>query len=48
VHPASYTVDTGALSPMVKRPKREADYRGKKIVDVYIHSSIRFHGLVVN
>jgi hypothetical protein len=43
----------GALSPRVKRPGREADHspqaRGEvKNVDLYIHSPIRLHGVVLN
>jgi hypothetical protein len=41
-----------ALSPEVKRPGREADHlqrvRGQENVDLYIHSPIRLHGVVLN
>jgi hypothetical protein len=44
----------GALSPGVKRPGREADRplptsaEVKKKMDLYIHSPIRLHGVVLN
>jgi hypothetical protein len=43
----------GALSPGVKRPGREADHSPPasaqvKKVDLYIHSPIRLHGVVLN
>jgi hypothetical protein len=44
----------GALSPGVKRPGREADHlppasaEVKKNVDLYIHSLVRLHGVVLN
>jgi hypothetical protein len=44
----------GALSLGVKRPVREADHSPpasaevKKNVDLYIHSPIRLHGVVLN
>jgi hypothetical protein len=46
----------GALFPGVKRPAREAHHsppasgRGQEnmLVDLYIHSPIRFHGVVLN
>jgi hypothetical protein len=45
---------TGALSPGVKRPGREADYSPptiaevEKSVDLYIHSPILLHGVMLN
>jgi hypothetical protein len=54
VHPTSYQMGTGALSPGVKRPGPEADHlhlisaEVNKIVDLYIHSPIRHHGVVLN
>jgi hypothetical protein len=51
---ASYLMGTGALSPGVKRPGLEADHSPpasaevKENVDLYIHSPIRLHGLVLN
>jgi hypothetical protein len=53
-HPTSYPLGTGALSPGVKRLGREADHSAptsakvEKNVALYIHSSIRFHGGVLN
>jgi hypothetical protein len=44
----------GALSPEVKLPARGADHsppgsdRGQENIDLYIHSPIRFHGVVLN
>jgi hypothetical protein len=40
----------GALSPGVKRHGRKADHSPpvSADVDLYIHSPIRFHGLVLN
>jgi hypothetical protein len=44
----------GALSPGVKRPSREVDHSPptsaevKKNVNLYIHSPIRLHGVVLN
>jgi hypothetical protein len=52
--PASYPMDTGTLSPGVRRPGRETDHspptsaKVKKNVDLYIHSPIRFYDLVFN
>jgi hypothetical protein len=47
-HPASYPISTG-----VKRPGCEADQSsptsaGQENVNLYIHSSIRLHGTVLN
>jgi hypothetical protein len=42
---------TGALSPGVKRPGREADHSpqtSQEYVDLYIHSPIRLHDVVLN
>jgi hypothetical protein len=44
----------GVFSPGVKRPGLEADHsvptsaEVKKNVDIYIHSPIRLHGIVLN
>jgi hypothetical protein len=53
--PTSYPMGiTGALSPGVKRQGREADHSPptsaevKKNVDLYIHSPIRLHSVVLN
>jgi hypothetical protein len=42
-----------AISPGINRPGREADHtsnqcRGQENVDLYIHSPIRLHGVVLN
>jgi hypothetical protein len=52
-HPASYPMGTGAFSPGVKRPGREADHSPACIarsgmMELYIHSPIRLHGIVLN
>jgi hypothetical protein len=47
VHPASYTMGTGALSPRVKRPGHEADLSPTACVEVR-NSTIRHHGVVLN
>jgi hypothetical protein len=50
----SYTMGTGGSFPGVKRPGREADHSpptsavGQENVDLYIHSPIRLHGIVLN
>jgi hypothetical protein len=43
----------GAVSPGLKRQEREADHSppasaGQENVDLYIHSNIRLHGVVLN
>jgi hypothetical protein len=50
-HPASYPIHsnstfTGGSFHEIKRPGREAA-RGEEFVDLYIHSLIRHHGLLV-
>jgi hypothetical protein len=50
-HPIQWV--PGALSPGVKRQGREADQtsskcQGQENVDLYIHSPIRLHGVVLN
>jgi hypothetical protein len=53
-HPASYTWVTGAHSPRVKRPKRDAHHSRPSIIprkimiELYVHSHIRLHGIVLN
>jgi hypothetical protein len=53
-HPASYPVGTGDLSLRVKRPGREADHSPlssaevKECVELYLHSPIRLHGVVLS
>jgi hypothetical protein len=53
-HPASYPVGTRALSLGVKRPGREADHSSassaevKERVELYTHSPIRLHGVVLS
>jgi hypothetical protein len=49
----SYPVGTGGFSPGVKRQGREADHSPSTSAEVkkmwtYIHSFIRFHGVVLN
>jgi hypothetical protein len=39
---------TGAISPELKWPGREADHGGQENMDLHIHSPIRFHGVVLN
>jgi hypothetical protein len=54
VRPASYPMVPGALSLGVKRPEREAHYSPpssaevKEYVELYIHSPIRIHGVVLS
>jgi hypothetical protein len=52
VHPASYPMGTGGSFPGLKRQGREVDHsnscRGQENVDLYIHSNIRLHGVVLN
>jgi hypothetical protein len=44
----------GTLSPDLMRPRHEADHspptsaEAKKNLDLYIHSAIRLHGIVLN
>jgi len=48
VHPASYPMDTGALTTGIKQPGREADYSAP---NSWRHSStapIFLHGVVLN
>jgi hypothetical protein len=53
-HPASYTIDSGALSLGVKRPGSEADHSSpssaevKECMELYLHSPIRLHGVVLS
>jgi hypothetical protein len=53
-HPASYTMDPGALSPGVKRPGREADHSpltSAKVKKTWVYMStpsMHFHGVVLN
>jgi hypothetical protein len=47
VHPTSYKLGIGVSFPGVKPQGREAD-RGQENVDLYIHSPIRLHGVMVN
>jgi len=54
VHPASYPVGTGVLSLGLKRPSREANHSPsssaevKECVELYFHSPIRLHGMVLS
>jgi hypothetical protein len=54
VHPTSYKMGTGGSFPGVKWQGREADHSPpnsaevKKNVDLYIHSPIRVHGVMLN
>jgi hypothetical protein len=62
VHPTSYPMGTGTLSPGGKRPGCEVDhsptataevkkmwiYKYIGVMDLYIHSPIRPHGVVFN
>jgi hypothetical protein len=47
-------MDTGALSPAVKRTEREADHSPpssaevKECVDLYLYTPIRLHGMVLS
>jgi hypothetical protein len=53
-HPASYAMGIGALSLGIKRPGREADHslpssaEAKECVELYLHSPIRLHGVVLS
>jgi hypothetical protein len=53
-HPASYPMGTRGSFPGVKRPEREADYSPpssaevKVCVEIYLHSPIRLHGMVLS
>jgi hypothetical protein len=53
-HPTSYPLGTRALSLGVKRSGREADHSSpssaevKECVELYIHSPIRLHGVVLS
>jgi hypothetical protein len=53
-HRASYPIDTKALSLGVKRPGREGDHSPpssaevKECVELYLHSPIRLHGVVLS
>jgi hypothetical protein len=53
-HPTSYSVGTRGSFPEVKRPKREADHSPpsstevKECVELYLHSPIRLHGVVLS
>jgi hypothetical protein len=55
VHPTSYIMGTGGSFPGIKRQGHEADHSTptgaevkKKNVDLYIHSPIRLHGVMLN
>jgi hypothetical protein len=54
VHPTSYPMGTGDSFPGLKPQGREADHSPptnaevKKNVDLYIHSPLRLHGVVLN
>jgi hypothetical protein len=53
VHPTSYPMGTGALSPGVKRPGREVDHSppaSAKVKKMWIYTStpIRLYGVVLN
>jgi hypothetical protein len=48
VHPTSYPMGTGALSPGVKLPGRLQIVPRQENVNVYIHSPIRLNGVVLN
>jgi hypothetical protein len=54
VHPNSYPMGTGGSIPGVRRPGREVDHSPptsaevKKNMDIYMHSPIRLHGVVLN
>jgi hypothetical protein len=51
-HTASYPMNTGHLSPGVKRPGREGDHlqlvQRLRVVEPYLHSPICLHGIVLN
>jgi hypothetical protein len=49
-HPASYPMGTGGSFLGVKRPGRETDHLPPTsvAVDLYIHSAIRLHDVVLN
>jgi hypothetical protein len=53
-HPASYRMGTGDSFPGGKAagawswPLNSNKYRGQENVDLYIHSSIRLHGVVLS
>jgi hypothetical protein len=53
-HPASYPMGTRALSLGVRRPGREADHSlpssadVKECADLYLHSPIRLHSVVLS
>jgi hypothetical protein len=53
-HPPSYPMGTMGSFPGVKRPGREADHsppssaEGKECVELYLHSPILLHGVVLN
>jgi hypothetical protein len=53
-HPVSYTMGTRGSFPGVKRPGREADHSPpssaevKECVELYLHSPIRLHGVVLS
>jgi hypothetical protein len=53
-HPASYPMGTRALSLGVQRPGREADHSPsssaevKECMELYLHSPIRLHGVVLS
>jgi hypothetical protein len=53
VHPTSYKMGSGGSFPGVKRQGREADHSPStsaevKKMDLYIHSPIRLHGVMLN
>jgi hypothetical protein len=47
-HPDSSPVDTWGLSSEVKLPRRQSDYTPPTTADLYIHSPIRLHGIVLS
>jgi hypothetical protein len=53
-HPASYPMCIGVPFPGIKRPGREADNRSPpssadvKIVELYLHSPLCLHSVVLN
>jgi hypothetical protein len=54
LHPASYPMGTRGSFPGVKQPRREADHSPpssaevKECVELYRHSPIRLHGVVLS
>jgi hypothetical protein len=54
VHQNLYLMGTGGSFPGVKRPERDADHstsnwcKSQEIVGLYIHSSVRLHGILLS